>query len=133
MGYALSIVAIKTYVPSADVIVSNDTEKLVLAGAPLALVKEIALMATIGAASKFRFHFEGLGTNGKGRIYRNDVAIGTDRTFVAGYTSYDEDINVTNFSIGDRLQVYASAAAVDSKVKNFRIEGIGSEFMNTLV
>lgn len=139
MGYGLSQVSFDTYVPSADIIASNDVVKAVPATSAWVLVKEIALVSTIGIISKFRYYFEGAETGGgdnRGRIYRNGVAIGTiSGAFPGGggYTAYTEDINTTNFVIGDKIQLYGKADNAGCSVRYFRILGVGSEWANTLV
>ena len=139
MGYGLSQVSFDTYVPSADIIASNDAVKAIPAGGVWVLVKEIALVSTIGSISKFRFYFEGAETGGgsnTGRIYRNGVAVGTisgDFPGGGGYTAYTEDINTTNFVIGDKIQLYGKADNPGASVRYFRILGVGSEWANTLV
>jgi len=56
-----------------------------------------------------------------GRIYKNGVAVGTQRTGDTSPDAYDEDIAVTR---GDRLQLYAKIQAggtASAFVQNFRI------------
>ena len=58
---------------------------------------------------KFSFYFD-TGTTGYARIYRNGVAVGTERTSVGSpYVEYSEDIG--NWNIGDLVQVYVKRTA----------------------
>jgi hypothetical protein len=129
---------IMNYTPTDDIIISNDTEKS-FSTAGYNVLKEITIASAIAAGSKFRFTFDGINTSGvwggKARIYRNGSAIGTEITLTIVYTTYLEDINSTNWSVGDKIQLYGDGAgnpAFPSKIKNFRLLGKGSEFTNTL-
>ena len=139
MGYANTVISVEFFTPSDDIVASNDASKNVPNLGYLTLVKEIALFSNIHPLSTFRFHFEGAETGGgtnKGRIYRNGVPIGTlSASFPGGggFTSYDEDIVATNWEVGDKVQLYAQADNAGAQVRNFRIEGIGSLWSNTVV
>jgi hypothetical protein len=60
-----------------------------------------------------------------GRIYRNGVAVGTQReTYSTSYDPYSEDIS--GWSAGDLIQLYTysgDAGVVDVYVQNFRVYG----------
>lgn len=67
-----------------------------------------------------------------GRIYKNDVAVGTERsTSGATYTTYSEDIS--DFSIGDTIDLYIHASSgvggtpTACYVQNFRIYVLNSD------
>lgn len=66
-------------------------------------VKEIYLSRGGKVRVKFQGHRES-GSNGYARVYVNGVAVGTEQTLGATYTTYSEDFTV---SAKDRVQVYA--------------------------
>lgn len=66
-------------------------------------VKEIYLSRGGTVRVKFQGHRES-GSNGYARVYVNGVAVGTEQTLGATYTTYSEDFTV---SAKDRVQVYA--------------------------
>jgi hypothetical protein len=59
-----------------------------------------------------------------GRIYKNGVALGTERsTTGTSYTTYSEDLE---FKAGDKIQLYAHSDGTNTaSVKNFRIYADG--------
>jgi hypothetical protein len=59
-----------------------------------------------------------------GRIYKNDTALGTERsTNSTNYTTYSEDLE---FKAGDKIQLYAHSNGTNiANVKNFRIYADG--------
>lgn len=138
MSYTHRSRLIKTYIPSDDIIAANDDIKAVPSGGTWNMVKEIRLDATVSPYSLFRFKFSGAETGGganKAQIYRNGVAVGTESPNFpggGGYTEYTEDIAISDWQIGDLVQLYAYATNAGCNVKNFRICGIGSDWYNTL-
>jgi len=87
--------------------------------------KKKEIIAPISGIYRIKFDFKGAGTNSQGaRIYRNDVAYGTDRTDNNDYyQTYSEDLY---FSAGDDIQLYLTAlgtggSAGTAYIKNFRI------------
>lgn len=139
MGYANTVIAIKTFTPSDNILISNDAVKAVPSSGVWVKVKEITLSSTIGSASLFRFYFEAAETGGgtnRAQIYRNEVAVGTDSGEIpggGGYTAYTENIVTTNFVLGDRIQLYGKSNALGCSVRNFRMKGDGSEWESTVV
>ena len=134
-----STISIDSFTPSDDIIIANDPYKSIPPGGIWYMIKEIILLSTIGSTSKFRFYFEGAASGGgdsRARIYRNGVPIGSDTGGIpggGGYTAYTEDINATNFSIGDRIQLYGKADNGGAYLKHFRIMGVGSKWGITVV
>ncbi len=61
--------------------------------------------------------------NVMGRIYKNDVAVGTERTTASpSYTTYSEDLS--GVAVGDKIQIYikrSSSSVYEAKIQNFRI------------
>jgi hypothetical protein len=135
MGYNEQNV-LMNYTPTEDIIISNDTEKTSISDTYEKL-KEITITSGIAASSKFRFKFEGKEQSGShpgyARIYRNGVAIGTEADLTINYVVYTEDINASNWVVGDKIQLWAHGeGGWAAYVKNFRLHGKGSEFTNTL-
>ncbi len=84
-------------------------------------VKEIK----VGRSGSYRIRFDlacaaAAGT-AYGRIYKNGVAIGTERSKVAdvNYTTYTEDF--TGIVLGDLIQLYAKSAGVNYKTRNMEV------------
>ncbi len=97
---------------------SNDTEKSTAAAA-YTKIKEILLNENLGAC-RIKFDLKGMGATGYAKIYKNGVAIGTERTDVAeSYTTFSEDF--ATFLSGDLIQIYAyHSGALTTYVKNMR-------------
>lgn len=129
----------RCFVPDDTVIVANDPIATTQS-VTYVKIKEITLFAPIVGTSKFRFVFDleydAVAVGAYAQIYRNGVAIGTEQNRnLATFATFTEDINVTNWKVGDKVQLYAKTmdAIRTTAVRNFRISGIGSEFANTLV
>lgn len=139
MGYVASSQGyMKCYVASEDMIVANDAEKSSITVAYVKL-KEIELVAPIVGTSLFRFKFDMKSSfaanHHYGRIYRNGVAIGTEQEWNAvNYNTFSEDILATNWEIGDTIELWVNIdnAGNGVVVRNLRMYGLGSEFVNTL-
>lgn len=85
-------------------------------------VKEVQFNDVSGTL-RIKFDLSGDGSYAcYGRVYKNGVALGTERALSAGsFTTYSEDLS---FSYGDLIQLYGKAngsANCSDKVKNFRI------------
>jgi hypothetical protein len=126
------------YTPSSAVLVSNDAEKS-SASDTYIKIKEIKLIKTIYGQSRFTFSFdlrENLATHDAfGKIYKNGVAIGTEQ-IVNGvtYETKTENIDIGNWIVGDTIElwVHRETAWGQVVVRNFRMSGIGSPFINTV-
>jgi hypothetical protein len=129
---------IRCYTPSDDIIINNALEDT-YTGVVMTLMKTIQLFSPLVTSSKFRFKFDlnaPDGGSGEGKIYRNGVAVGALQTVVggAGYSTKSEDINTTNWQIGDHVDLYARETTGFGRrvqVKDFNICGVGNEFTNT--
>ena len=66
-------------------------------------LKEIVLNQSI-ASCRVKFTLDGTGATVYGRVYKNDGAIGTERSNTGGSTQYSEDF--TGFVSGDKIQVW---------------------------
>lgn len=99
---------------------SNDTQRDATGGS-YTKVKETLLNEDLPAV---RIKFDagaGSGTTNKAKIYKNGVAIGTERTTEASsIVTYSEDF--TGFVVGDLIQIYSyrSAGSSSSFIQNFR-------------
>jgi len=104
---------------SAGDILHNQSDGLTsLVGTSYVKVKEF----TIIKDGTYRIKFSLTGADGYGRIYRNGVAVGTERNVSTSpaYTEYSEDIS--GWSEGDLCQLYVHDTAGNGCIsKNFRI------------
>ena len=138
MGYAKTLEIEPSFAISADVLHSNDAEKAVTGGT-YAKRKEIELIKTPYPIGSLRISFAvyNLGaTDVKCKIYRNGVAIGTERTSVNDvWTTYEEDFDFTDLSTEDTFELwgYNTAGGILGKVREFRLLGIETGFVNTMV
>ena len=114
---------------SADLMNSDDTEELKY-GQEYGVQKEFdpILLNLHSNDSEFKIEFEmktsNAGNTVYGRIYRNGVAVGTERsTSSTTYTPYSEDI--TGWSEDDLIQLYTYAGTMGIRpyVMNFRVRG----------
>jgi len=97
---------------------ADNTTATISAGT--AKVKEIIVNYSGVISSYFEAQGNGVGTTW-GQVYKNDVAIGTQRNPLTNgsYTAYTEDVTVSS---GDRIQLYLNGSGGgQSTAKNFRI------------
>ena len=137
MPVAKASAGVPLFIPSDTVIASNDAEHTETA-AGLHKVKEMQLISRINGSSKFRFVFDGLGNaaGAYGQVFRNGSIMGSQWTFPAdgSYHTYSEDINASNFQVGEFIQLYVYIPSLSTtKIKNFRFEGTESLWMDTAV
>lgn len=99
---------------------SNDTE-VVLASATYVKRKEIVVKSTGYIRVKFDLKSSNGGNTAYGKIYKNDVALGTERANASTtYTTHSEDLL---FGAGDRLQLYTKSdgGGQGEPVRNLRL------------
>jgi len=136
MGYANTQIAIKTYVASDDIIISNDAVKTITSDTYV-LAKEITVGADIGFSSLFRFTYDIqrlVGGTANAVIRRNGVDQSGGSSTAGGWASFSEDLTTTNWAVGDRIGLYCHGTLGNQmECRNFRIRGVGSEFINTVV
>lgn len=101
---------------------SNDAEKET-GEDPYTKIKEMALNAPLSAC-RLKFDLIKVGVAGAAfaKIYKNGVAIGTERTATETYVTHSEDF--TDWLKDDLIQIYArmpSPSTMTPKVKNMRI------------
>jgi len=87
-------------------------------------VKEITLIGSGELTISFDLATDngGSGDSSAGRIYRNGVAIGTERnTNNTSFVTYTEEIS--GWSNGDKIQIYCKTNDIRYKIKNFIIYG----------
>ena len=118
----IDLLPTEDFVASDNVKNSNDDQKT-KSSATYVKVKEIKLNEDLPAC---RIYFGGKASAGAGdcyfRIYKNGVAIGTERqNNDMTYDYWSEDF--TNFVIGDLIQIYTkSSTESPTYVQNFRFE-----------
>lgn len=110
------------YSAGTDLIASADTERSDGSGS-YTKVKEIRMGArNLGTVTvKFDLKTSNPVDPANGRIYKNGVAVGTERTNTDGvYTTFTENITFTN---GDLIQLYLNKPSTtgNSTARNFRI------------
>ena len=138
MGYALTYPS-KYYVPTDDSIIENSVAVNCPDGA-YTKKKEYTLTEDIHPESRFRFVMElksgaaGGGNWCYGRVYKNDVAIGTEYGDTSGaFQTFTEDIDVGNWKKGDTVSLWCRCVfSVLAQCRLFRLAGIGSEWVKTL-
>jgi len=118
------------YTTASDVLLSSDDTEEYKYGQEYEVQKEFdpILLNLHSDDSEFRIKFD-LKTSAAGndvyaKIYRNGVAVGTERTTIsATYATYSEDI--ISWSEGDLIQLftYSGAMGVRPYVQNFRVYG----------
>lgn len=139
-GGAFSVDGKIESIASADLQHSNDTQKSTTSTSYTKL-KEIKINEKLeGVRISFAL-YAAEGSDSYGIIYKNGVAIGTERTRTGGSggteTTYDEDFEGP-FEVNDLIQVYAKNSPVGTNgyVKNFRLSfrrSIESVFGRSLV
>lgn len=138
-----SIISINTYAPSDIVVVSSvaNTTNTDAVGLPYKKVKELLLVSDIGSTSKFRFkfylHHGAMHGDVYGKIYRNGLAVGTERVNNADAPGieYTEDINTSTWRRTDTVELWTKntgVAGVQATVHDFCLCGSGSEFKISL-
>jgi len=97
---------------------SNDTEKTT-ASLTYVKVKEILISEPILGTIRIKFDLKSSNYAAYGRIYRNGVAIGTERNQSTTYATFSEDLTIT-WAVGDLIQIYAHGqSGATAYVKNF--------------
>ena len=118
------------YTTASDVLMNSDDTEELKYGQEYEVQKEFdpILLNLHSNDSEFRIKFDmktsNVGNLVYGRIYRNGVAVGTERsTSSTSYTTYSQDI--TGWSEGDFIQLYTYAGALGIRpyVMNFRVYG----------
>lgn len=108
-----------TIVASETLRNSNDGLKTTVL-ATYTKIKEIKVNANLSACRvKFDGQRDPTEANAYGRVYKNGVALGTERELYFGtYATYSEDF--TNFLVNDLIQIYAKTGTGAAFVKNMR-------------
>jgi hypothetical protein len=104
---------------ASDVLkVSADIERNTVSGA-YTKIKEVRIASAGGYRIKFALKSGTGGATSYGKIYKNGVAFGTERTTTSTtYTTYSEDLTVSG---GDLIQLYIHGNTVDTAYgKEFR-------------
>jgi len=112
---------------SDDLIGSSDGAGAIPVGANYVKIKTltIALGANVDAiitALRIKFSTSSANTT-YGKIYKNDVELGTQRmNTTGGVVEYSEDLGT--FENGDEIQIWGHAVGGADNVTNFRVYGI---------
>ncbi len=118
------------YITASDVLMNSDDTEEYKYGQEYEVQKEFdpTLLNLHSNDSEFRIKFElktsNVGNDVYARIYRNGVAVGTERMSIsATYTTYSEDIS--GWSEDDLIQLYTYSGAMGVRpyVQNFRVYG----------
>lgn len=112
------------YVAGDTLLISSDTERQTSSWNNYVKLKEIHIPKGITLRIKFSVAAAVNVGTAYAQIYRNGVAVGTERavTFGEGYKEFSEDIS--GWKPGDFVQIYAKVLnAAIARVKNFRIYG----------
>lgn len=111
---------LQAYTAGDYLIQSNDTERNT-SSTSYVKVKEIKILRAGGYRIKFDIKNNGGASSAYGRIYKNGVAIGTERTTTSSTdVNYSEDI--TGFVSGDLIQIYAkNQIGTPTYINDFRI------------
>jgi hypothetical protein len=140
MPYVTRLKILNAYTPSDAVLTSNDAVKI-LTTTVYQKAKEMKIISNVYPDSRFRFKFD-LAVSGAGgpiaygRIYKNGVAIGTEWGEGASvWTTMTEDINIGNWQVDDTIELWlkTDVAGRNADCRNFRLCGIGSPLVNTVV
>jgi hypothetical protein len=126
-GSALSIVGLLlnvTGVAASNTLVASADTQEAIGGTSYSQEKEI--IVRLGGTIRIKFDLRGdpnnVGEQGRGKIYVNDVAVGTERanSEVVDFITYSEDITVAPY---DNVQLWGRTQSGNpySQIKNFRI------------
>lgn len=130
---SLTIPEYGVYTASDSLLTSADTERTGTSN-NYEKVKEMKIVFT--GTYRVKFDLSNLigASNAYGRIYKNGVAFGTERTLNStSYTTYSEDLA---FTIGDTLELWArvvSGGGDSYKVRNLRLYGTKTYIVNTTI
>lgn len=108
-------------VPSYNIRASNDTEMNRQVDTTPVLVREIIVNRTGSIRVSFDLRVANTAYTAKARIYKNGVAVGTERTNnTTNYQSFSEDIQIT---AGEKVQlyIYGSESNTYPYIRNYRI------------
>ena len=139
MGYIPRPPFLNAYTPSDTILVSNDAQKSTFSTSWVKL-KEIKLVQPTYGEGRFRFYFElkevaAISPGAYAQIYKNGVAVGIERVNgTAVWIGFTEDIDLGDWKVGDTVELWVKTYSYlnGAYVQNFRIEGAGSPFINTL-
>ena len=120
------------YKPSDTELIVSSTQESTLNNVYTKLM-EFKLQNDINPNSLFRYKFQmSCGNTGNGRIYINDVAVGTEQTRSGAMQEFVEDIIYTGWKRGDKIQVYAKTNGVAVQIQGFKLCGDVSKWEQTI-
>jgi hypothetical protein len=134
MGYVYPIPIQETYILSDDLIGSSDSAVTKGGTANYQLFKSIYRIKAIYSRVKLRVKYtvSCTGIENISNVFRNGIAIGTERNTGSTPTTYSEDFSFLDFAVGDELQIWMKEITPfpnSQTVTNFRIYGISSDFI----
>jgi hypothetical protein len=130
--FPIEFLPVKYFTTGTDILWRNDNTKGV-SSTSYTKAKEMTLYRTPGSTLKISFDLQAIaGSTAYARIYRNDVAVGTERVTIEAWVTYEETI--AGWNDGDLLQLYVrtSDSAKPASVANFRITGSVRSIENSL-
>jgi hypothetical protein len=134
MGYASTLSLGPSYILSDTVIASNDALKAI-GWVSYALTKSIQIVNEVYSTVSLRFKFDlasGAGTT-YGKIYRNGVAIGTEKSKAGAMATQTDDITLTDASADDVFELWTYNDNSNGSCQNFRICGDETRFVKKVV
>lgn len=104
---------------AGDIVVVAANTEIEVTGTSYTKKKEIIIAS--GGTARVYFEMHGnFGSYAYGKIYKNDIAHGTERsTNSASYLTYSEDLE---FAKGDKVQLYCKTEADHADFRNFRLK-----------
>lgn len=124
-----TIVATADTVTSGDTVVASALNSEVTSNGTYTKVKEVYSGASGELRIVFSHRSQSVSTS-YAQIYRNDIAVGTERTATnTTWATYTE--NISGWSRGDRIQLYIKRGTGDPEVKDFYVEINGLQGFTT--
>jgi hypothetical protein len=126
-----------SYVGVSDVVILSHDADAGKATTSYSLAKTITLGSGLKPGRTLRIKFTLVSSSASilayGRIYRNGVAVGTERSCLNTPTTYSQDI--TGWSPTDTIQIYlkVGSTGAQSTVSNFRVCGMLAEIVNEVM
>ncbi len=133
MGYATTF-EFAEGISFGDTVIFGDDAELISTATSYTKLKEIIRLSSVAPDSKIRISLDLKCTNpgnAYAKVYVNGIAVGAEHWKAdAAYATFTDDITFTDFTIGDKIQVYGykSGAGAACVIRNFRICGYTAGF-----
>lgn len=131
IGYAQTLNIGNAIILSDTLIASNDANKNITWGT-YTLTKSIAIIKEIYVGSALRVKFDigsGAGTT-YGKIYKNGIAVGTEKSKAGASATQTDDITFTDLKANDVIELWTYNNANNGTCANFRLYGTETIFVN---